>query len=127
MLNSTKISPREWIFLNVYQENIYIFINRNRNLQKCLKRDLGPQEYPLNFHNRTEQVLNSENVKTFKKLHEIKEFAESNQMVISSKKTKIMVFNKSLIYDFMPEINIFHGETLKVVEEFMLDISKSKL
>ena len=31
-----------------------------------------------------------------------------------------MVFNKSLSYDFMPEINIFNGEILEVVEEFKI-------
>ena len=39
-------------------------------------------------------------------------------MVINSSKTKIMLFNKSSTHDFMPEIDIFFGEMLEVVEEF---------
>ena len=90
------------------------------NLKKCPKKDQTNLQFPLNYHDRTGHVLINDEVKTFEKLQEIKHFAESNQMVISSKKTKIMVFNKSFIYDFMPDINIFNGETLEVVEEFKI-------
>ena len=74
---------------------------------------------PLTFHNRTGHILDPVKVKMIPKLQEIQNFAETNEMSINSQKTKIMIFNKSLKYDFMPEIQI-KGENLEVVEEFKI-------
>ena len=54
------------------------------NLQKCLENDQRDLELPLNYHNRTCHVLKNDKVKTIGKLEEIREFAQSNEMVISS-------------------------------------------
>ena len=64
--------------------------------------------------------MDYEKLKTGSKLEEIKRFADEKQMVINSGKTKIMLFNKSHKYDFMPEITISQGENLEVIEEFKI-------
>ena len=54
-------------------------------------------------------------------LDEIRKFAGTNEMVINSSKTKLMVFNKSQKYDFMPEFSISaNNEPIEVVEQMKL-------
>ena len=90
------------------------------NLQTDLKEDLRDLERPLNYHNRTGHVLDGDKIKTIAKLQEINKFAKMKQMVLNSQKTKIMVFNKSKKYDFMPEIQIKEGENCEVIEQFKI-------
>ena len=47
-------------------------------------------------------------------------YAEENEMQINSKKTKLMLFNTSKKYDFMPKVTDKDGNTLELVEEFKL-------
>ena len=47
-------------------------------------------------------------------------YAEENEMQINSKKTKLMLFNTSKKYDFMPKVTSKDGNTLELVEEFKL-------
>ena len=42
-------------------------------------------------------------------------------MVINSDKTKAMLFNPGVNYDFLPQIETSTGETLEVVEEISLE------
>ena len=89
-------------------------------MQISLKLDQRPNEKPLNYHSRTGHMLDTSKIKTSYQLQQIKQFAESNEMRINSFKTKITVFNKSLKYDVMPEINTFSEDNLEVVEEYKI-------
>ena len=56
---------------------------------------------PLNFHQRTEYVMNENSSQVSDMLHKIEEHANTNGMVINRKKTKVMSFNTSIKYDFL--------------------------
>ena len=51
-----------------------------------------------------------------RKLSDIEEHARTNQIKIDQKKTKLMLFNTSIKYDFEPHIEV-NGEQLKVVSK----------
>ena len=53
------------------------------------------------------------------RLDEIKHYADKNDMIVNRKKTKILPFNFSRKYDFMPHLE-FDNETLEVVYQAKL-------
>ena len=61
---------------------------------------------PLNYHQRTEQVLKEDFSLVKKQLTEIDEYARKHEMQINKKKTKIMLFNCSTQNDFQLEMSI---------------------
>ena len=50
----------------------------------------------------------------------IDEFSNINLMKINEKKTKLMVFNTSKLYDFPPEFSFSNDEILECVDEYKL-------
>ena len=54
------------------------------------------------------------------KLEEIKKYADEFEMKINAEKTKVIFFNKSQKYDFMPEIKVIPDENIEVVDEVKL-------
>ena len=74
---------------------------------------------PLNYHQRTEQVIKKEVCQVDKQLKEIEEHALTNEMKINQKKSKIMLFNTSTTNDCQPEMSI-DGVILEVVKEMKL-------
>ena len=75
---------------------------------------------PLAYHNRTEHVLPQDENALQKQMDRLSLFADENEMQINSKKTKLMLFNTSKIFDFMPEVTDKDGICLEIVEEFKL-------
>ena len=90
------------------------------NLKEKLKFDPEKEwELPLNFHNRTKQVLPTTESKVQEQLERLHEYAIENEMKINIEKSKVMLFNTAKTRDFSPEMKI-EDDTLEVVEEMKL-------
>ena len=76
-------------------------------------------ERPLQYHDRTEQVLSAQDSQVQTQLNELSCFAQTNQMKINHKKSKVMLFNTSYKNDFSPELKI-DNVLLEVVKEMKL-------
>ena len=76
-------------------------------------------ERPLEYHNRTEQVLQPEDSQVQAQLCELSQYAETNEMKINHKKSKVMLFNTSRNNEFCPQMKI-EQVVLEVVEEMKL-------
>ena len=74
------------------------------DLKKCLTDDPVDRPKPLNFHERTNQILPAENNLLQYYLSDTEDFTTSNLMKINNKKSKVMLFNKSRKWDFPPEV-----------------------
>ena len=74
---------------------------------------------PLNYHQRTEQVLKENCSLVQNQLKEIEEYAVKHDMQINQKKSKIMLFNTSTKNDFQPNLSICN-EKLEVVKQMKL-------
>ena len=75
---------------------------------------------PVNFRERTNQVLPVHNNQLQLYIQDIEKYAVENRMVINKKKTQIMIFNKSQKWDFPPEIHFNDGQQLEVISEAKL-------
>ena len=85
-----------------------------------LKDTLVPQNdneliEPLNFHDRFELSLPDNENKLQEAINKLKAYTVENEMKINKKKTKVMLFNQAIKYDFMPEIKLDDGELAEVV------------
>ena len=74
---------------------------------------------PPKFHERTGHFLPPENSAVFKKLQDTVRYADTNQMKVNYKKTKLMLFNQCRSIDFLPNFNL-GGTELELVEEAKL-------
>ena len=90
------------------------------NLKSSLVQDTRRKIQPLNYNERTSQVLPRKDNLLQQFLDEGEQFTLSNGMKINSKKTKILKFNKSRKHDFPPELYLSDGQMLEVVEEIKL-------
>ena len=90
------------------------------NMKKDLVDEDRVQSYPLEFHRRKGLKLDESKCLTNNKLKEIKEYADQCEMKINADKTKVIFFNKSQKYDFMPEIKVIPTENIEVVHEVKL-------
>ena len=70
------------------------------NLKKCLNIDPENRPRPLNFHERTQQILPPANNLLQYYLDDTEKFTNDNMMKINSKKSKVILFNKSCKWDF---------------------------
>ena len=86
------------------------------NLKKELINDPFTRLYPLNYNERTRQVLPKGSSRLQTNLDRIEQFTIHNQMKINQEKSKIMVFNKSKSYDFPPEFSFSNGKILERLE-----------
>ena len=77
------------------------------------------RQRPDNYHSRTGHTLPLEKSKVFKKLVKTKEYANTNEMKINLKKTKVMLFNPCSSLDFQPNIELDNHQ-LEIVEEMRL-------
>ena len=59
-------------------------------------------------------ILPDDVCKTQQKVDEIVKYAKDNEMVINSCKSKVLLFNKSVKYDFMPSVKLSGNEILEV-------------
>ena len=74
---------------------------------------------PDSYHARTGHALAPGVSKVFKQLNDIQDYAESNEMKINFKKTKLMLFNRSKTIDFMPELCL-QGNEINLVEKMKI-------
>ena len=88
-------------------------------LKKQLISDPVERPYPLNYHERTRQVLPAGSILQ-KNLDKIELFTENNKMKINAGKSKVMIFNKSRKNDFPPELAFKDGAILECLEETKL-------
>ena len=80
--------------------------------------DLVQLPYPLNYHERTKQILIDSKLQ--ENLIKIEQFTLENKMKINEKKSKVTIFNTSKKFDFPPEMSFKSGEVLEYVEETKL-------
>ena len=94
------------------------------NLKSCLVADPVDRPRPLNYNERTRQVLAGSNNQLQSDLLNLHEFTSNKLMKIKEKKTHIMKFNFSKAHDFPPEFDIpgFHDELTVVRETKLLGV-----
>jgi hypothetical protein len=90
------------------------------NLKKCLINDPINRQRPLNYHERTMQVLPPENNLLQYYLDDTEKFTLENRMKINPKKSQVILFNKSRNWDFPPEVSFADGNNLEYVSELKL-------
>ena len=61
---------------------------------------------PLAYHDRTEQTLQPQDSQVQAQLNELSKYADTNQMKINFKKSKVMLFNTARTRDFLPSLQI---------------------
>ena len=111
------------------QNNVGELVTCKRNLKKAneihlkfvddltLAESINLQEQLVKVNGNF--VLPVQNSKVNKKLDQIKNQANENQMKVNLKKTKIMVFNPCKSLEFKPEISL-DGNKLETVDEMKL-------
>ena len=62
--------------------------------------------FPDTYHARLGLKLDPQKSKVYNKLLEIKEYSEENEMKLNLSKTKFMLFNPTVKYDFIPDLTI---------------------
>ena len=90
------------------------------NLKKCLEEDPVTRPRPLNYRERSGHVLPPQNNLLQYYLNDTEKFTEENKMVINSKKSNIILFNKSRKWDFPPEMSFSNNEILHVKNQLKL-------
>ena len=75
---------------------------------------------PFQYHERTGHVLPLENCQLQTQLDELKTYTENHQMRLNQDKTKVILFNNAVKYDFQPTLTMDDGNQLEVVEEMRL-------
>ena len=90
------------------------------DMKSSLVQDPTMRQKPLNFNEKTCQVLPRENNLLQLYLEEAENFTVQNKMKINPKKTKIIKFNKSRRHDFPPELSLSGNQMLEVVPEVKL-------
>ena len=90
------------------------------NLKTSLLPDPVPRPQPLNYHERSKQVLPPANNLLQFYLNDAEKFSKDNLMKINPKKTKVITFNKSRKVDFPPELKFSDNQLLNVVSEMKL-------
>ena len=90
------------------------------DLKASLISDPVKRERPLNFHERTGQILPPENNLLQYFINDAEKFVAENKMVINSKKTKVIYFTKSRKWDFPPEVNLSDGSQLECIKDTKL-------
>ena len=99
------------------------FVDDLTMLEAVSLDDLIPKQPfigPLNFHERHGLILPRDKTISQHKLKDLHDFTIANQMVINSKKTKIIPFNFSKTKDFIPDLSLPNSEPLEVVYETKL-------
>ena len=90
------------------------------NLKTYLVPDNSSRPRPLNFRERCQLVLPSENNPLQYIISEAEKFTKDNKMLINKNKTQVIMFSRSRTLDFPPELTFEDGSLLKVVSEMKL-------
>ena len=81
--------------------------------------DQNPQR-PFNYHKRTQHILPNKCYQMQTILDDLKTYTHEHQMKINEHKTKVILFNSALKYDFQPNLTMDADSPLEVVEEIRL-------
>ena len=76
--------------------------------------------HPTQYHERTGHVFPKELSKVQEVLDDLKIYARTNEMRINHEKTKVILFNNALKYDFLPNLTLEEDCQLEVVDELRL-------
>ena len=91
------------------------------NLKKKLIVNPDPHPpRPLQYHQRTGHVLPADQSAVQTLLVDLKGYADRHEMKLNEEKTKVILFNRSRKYDFLPECSFGDGQQLQVVDEIKL-------
>ena len=113
-----KRKPMETIHLKFIDD---LTVAESLNLKKQLvPNPNGNPPRPLNFHDRTEQILPESESKLQVLLNDIIDYTINHKMELNKDKSKVMVFNSSKKNDFMPKLSHETGTNLDVVENCQL-------
>ena len=74
---------------------------------------------PDTYHSRIGLKLDPEKSKVYKEIDNIQDYAIKNEMKINSSKTKFLVFNPTLSFDFVPDKKL-DNKSLDTVESMKL-------
>ena len=88
-------------------------------LKKCLQPS-ATLPRPLTYHSRTEHYLPTSDSVLQQEVTRLNMGVSTHDMRINESKSKVMLFNTSWKYDFMPEITLDGDNYLEVVEEMKL-------
>jgi hypothetical protein len=88
-------------------------------LKEKLKNNPEPIQ-PFQYHERTGHILPKESCRLQNLLSELSEYTENHQMRLNHEKTKVILFNNAVKYDFQPNLTLQNGSPLKVVDEIRL-------
>ena len=75
---------------------------------------------PFNYHERTQHIMPKQNFKLQTMLDDLKDYTLKHQMRVNENKTKVILFNSALKYDFQPNLTLDNESQLEVVEEIRL-------
>ena len=76
--------------------------------------------HPTKYHERTGHVLPKGVSKVQNILDELVTYTRNHQMKINQEKTKVILFNNAVKYDFLPQLTLDDDKILKVVDEIRL-------
>ena len=85
------------------------------DLKTQLINDPLKRPYPLNYHERTKQILPESKLQV--NLNNIEAFTLNNKMRINENKSKVLMFNMSRNVDFPPKLSFRNGEILENLKE----------
>ena len=88
------------------------------NIQESVVDHPG-RPLPDNFHAKLGQKLEPEKSLVYKEIVNIKNYATVNEMKLNVSKSKFMLFNPTLNFDFIPEFEL-EGRELETMEEIKL-------
>ena len=75
---------------------------------------------PFNYHERTQHILPKQCYQMQTILDDLKTYTHEHQMRVNEHKTKVILFNSALKYDFQPNLALDADSPLEVVEEIRL-------
>ena len=76
--------------------------------------------HPLQYHERTGHILSLERSKVQSVLDDLHDYTEKHQMRLNQDKTKAILFNNAVKYDFLPNLRLENDSGVEVVEEMRL-------
>ena len=88
------------------------------NIKDSVIPDLD-RALPDTYHALLGQKLDPTKSKVYKKINEIKDYSDENEMKMNLGKTKFMLFNPTLKYDFVPNLEV-NNTKLETMEEMKL-------
>ena len=75
---------------------------------------------PFQFHERTGHILKPQVSRVHAMLEELCQYTEKHEMKLNQNKSKVILFNNAVKYDFQPHLTLKNGSPLEVTEEIRL-------